>query len=131
MNYHKTKLFISFDYDHDEDLKHLFVGQARQDDTPFEISDMSVKHALSGDWKMKVRERIKNVGQVAVICGEYTHTAAGVSAEIEIAQELNKPYFLLQGRPDKTCTKPRSARSGDKIYKWTWNNVKLLLNDSR
>ncbi|KKT35204.1 MAG: hypothetical protein UW24_C0012G0009 [Parcubacteria group bacterium GW2011_GWA2_44_12] len=24
----KTKVFISFDFDHDEDLKNLFVGQA-------------------------------------------------------------------------------------------------------
>ncbi|HLD70783.1 MAG TPA: hypothetical protein VI937_02785 [Negativicutes bacterium] len=44
MNYYstpKTKVFISFDFDHDEDLKHLFVGQAKHDDTPFEISDGS------------------------------------------------------------------------------------------
>lgn len=31
----KTKVFISFDFDHDEELKNLFVGQAKHDDTPF------------------------------------------------------------------------------------------------
>ena len=54
MNYTpKTKVFISFDFDHDEDLKNLFVGQAKHDDTPFEITDVSVKQALLGDWKGK------------------------------------------------------------------------------
>ena len=127
----KTKVFISFDFDHDEELKNLFVGQAKYDDTPFEISDVSVKEALPGDWKTKVRPKIRNAEQVVVICGEYTHTASGVSAEIEIAQELDKPYFLLKGRSDKTCTKPRSAKVEDKIYRWTWENVGLLLKGNR
>lgn len=134
MNYYqtpKTKVFISFDFDHDEDLKNLFVGQAKHDDTPFEISDVSVKEALTGDWKAKVRPKIRNAEQVAVICGEYTHTATGVSAEVEIAQELGKPYFLLKGRSDKTCMKPKSAKTEDKIYRWTWENVGLLLKGNR
>lgn len=31
----------------------------RLEDSPFDISDWSVKHELSGDWKAKVREKIK------------------------------------------------------------------------
>ena len=127
----KTKVFISFDFDHDEELKNFLVGQAKNENTPFEISDVSVKHALTGDWKAKVRPKIRNADQVAVICGEYTHTASGVSAEVEIAQELGKPYFLLKGRKNKTCTKPKSAKSGDKIYLWEWENVRLLLKGNR
>ncbi|MBU1102585.1 TIR domain-containing protein [Patescibacteria group bacterium] len=134
MNYYrtpKTKVFISFDFDHDEDLKNLFVGQAKHDDTPFEITDISVKQILLGDWKAKVRTKIRNAEQVVVICGEYTHTATGVSAEVEIAQELNRPYFLLKGRSDKNCTKPKSAKDDDEIYKWTWEKVDLLLRGNR
>jgi len=134
MNYYKsakTKVFISFDYDHDVDLKNLLVGQAKNDDTPFEITDMSVKEELTGDWKEKVRTRIKKVDQVVVICGEYTDTANGVAAEVKIAQEENKPYFLLWGRSDKTCVKPKNAKDSDKIYKWTWDNLKNLLAGQR
>lgn len=127
----KTKVFVSFDFDHDEDLKHLFIGQSKHDDTPFEISDLSVKQALLGDWKAKVRQKIVNAQQVAVICGEYTHTATGVNAEIQIARELGKPYFLLWGRNGKTCTKPTVATAEDKIYEWTWENVGLLLKGNR
>src|SRR3989338_8211608 len=100
MNYYtqKTKVFVSFDFDHDEDLKHLFVGQAKHDDTPFEISDLSVKQALLGDWKAKVRQKIINTQQVVVFWGKYTHTARGVSEKKKIAKKLRKPYFLVWGR---------------------------------
>ena len=43
----KKRTFISFDYDYDLDLKNLLVGQARNDDSPFEITDMSIKEAIS------------------------------------------------------------------------------------
>jgi len=127
----KVKVFISFDYDHDVDLKNLLVGQAKNEDSPFEIIDMSVKEELVGDWKEKVRQRIRKVDQVIVICGEYTNTANGVAAEVKITQEEGKPYFLLWGRSDKTCVKPRTAKESDKIYKWIWDNLKRLLNGER
>jgi hypothetical protein len=136
MNYYfksssKTKVFISFDFDHDEELKNLLIGQAKNEDSPFEIIDMSVKEALSGDWKEKVRAKIKKVDQVIVICGEYTNTANGVAAEVEITQEERKPYFLLWGRNGKTCVKPKNAKNDDKIYNWTWDNLKSLLGGNR
>ena len=127
----KKRVFISFDYDHDNDLKIFLVGQAKNDDSPFEISDWSVKEELTGDWKKKVREKIKKVGVVAVICGEHTDTASGISAELKIAQEEEKDYFLLKGRNKKTCKKPKAAKNSDKIYKWTWENLKLLINGNR
>ncbi len=127
----KTRVFISFDFDHDEDLRNLLVGQAKNPDSPFELADWSVKEAMSGNWKEKVRTRIRSVDQVLVICGEHTDTAAGVSAELQIAQEEKKPYFLLWGRSDKTCKKPTAAKSTDKIYKWTWDNLKALIGGAR
>ena len=127
----KTKVFISFDYDHDIDLKNLLVGQAKNNDSPFEITDMSLKEELSGDWKEKVRTRIKKVDQVIVICGHYTDTANGVAAEVKITQEEGKPYFLLWGRSDENCVRPKNSRDNDKIYKWTWDNLKKLLDGQR
>ncbi len=125
------KAFISFDYDHDLELKTALIGQAEIPDSPFSITDFSIQEAISSDWKEKARVRIKNCDLVIVICGEYTHTAKGVSTELGIAQEEKVPYFLLKGHPDKTCTKPTAARSGDTIYKWTWNNLKGLIGGAR
>ncbi|MDA7785019.1 TIR domain-containing protein [Pseudomonadales bacterium] len=95
------------------------------------MADWSVKEPMTGDWKAKVRTRIKATDQMVVICGQHTHTASGVSVEIKIAQEEGKPYFLLKGRKDKTCTKPTAAKSTDKIYTWTWDNLKKLIGGGR
>jgi len=125
------RAFTSFDFDHDEDLRNLLVGQARNPDTPFSMADWSVKEAMSGNWKEQIRTRIRQSDVVIVMCGEHTHTATGVAVELAIAREEGKSYFLLHGRNGRTCTKPTSALAGDKIYEWTWNNLKALVGGSR
>jgi hypothetical protein len=125
------RAFISFDYDHDEDLRMLLVGQAKNPDTPFEIKDRSIKEALTGDWKEKVRRRMDSIDVVIILCGEYTCNASGVAAELTIAREEGKPYFLLKGRSNSTCSKPSSALPTDKIYNWSWDNLKALIGGSR
>lgn len=125
------RVFTAFDYDHDEFLRTALVGQSKNEDSPFEICDYSVREPLSGDWKEKVRKRMRKCQQVVVMCGEYTHLATGVRDELEIAQEEDLPYFLLQGYPAKTCTKPTSARPTDKLYSWTWPNLKALIGGGR
>jgi hypothetical protein len=65
-----ARIFTSFDYDHDESLRNLLVGQSRHEDSPFEIGDWSVKDPFTGDWKKKVRERMNKCEQVIVICGD-------------------------------------------------------------
>lgn len=131
MSLFKKSTFISFDYDHDEFLRTALVGQAKNTDSPFEIIDRSVKEHLIGDWQAKVRGRIQRADLVIVLCGEYTHRASGVGVELQITKELSKPYFLLWGYSDKTCSKPTTANDNDKIYKWTWDNLKELIGGAR
>jgi hypothetical protein len=125
------RAFISFDYDHDKGAKEMLVGQAKHPDTPFSIADFSIKEPISSDWKAKARTRIKGCDLMIVLCGEYTHTATGVTAELEIALEEKVPYFLLAAYSDKTCIKPTNAKYDDKIYKWTWDNLKTLIAGKR
>lgn len=127
----KSRAYISFDFDHDSDLKTLLVGQAKNPSSPFEIVDMSIKETISDDWKDSARRRIKSCDVVIVICGQYTNTASGVSAEVRIAQEENIPYFLLGGRADAYNIKPTAARPSDKVYRWTWDNLQLLIAGRR
>lgn len=127
----KQKVFISFDYDHDIDIKGSLVAQARNDDSPFEIVDMSIKEAIDSNWKYYARKRIRSCDCVIVLCGRYTDTARGVTAELTIAQEEHIPYFLLKGRSVGTVQKPLGAKITDKVYDWTWDNLKLLLKGYR
>lgn len=125
------RAFISFDYDHDESAKILLAGQAKHPDSPFDFTDASVKEHLTGDWKEKVRLRMSNADVVIVLCGAHTNSAAGVAAEVTIARETARPYFLLAAYSDRFCTKPVTATVSDKVYKWTWDNLKALIGGAR
>lgn len=121
------RVFISFDFDHDEELRDALVAQAKNPDSPFEIADYSVRNPFESKWRDKVRDRIRKTDLTIVICGEHTDTARGVAAELAITREEQKPYFLLRGRPGKICKKPRMARSSDEIHEWRWKTLKTLI----
>lgn len=123
------RVFVSFDYDHDARLKDLLVGQSKNPDTPFAIADYSIKVA-SSDWLEKARVRIRSCDVVIVLCGEHMDTASGVAIELQLAREEHVPHFLLAGYADRTNIKPDGA-STDKLYKWTWDNLKKLIGGSR
>jgi hypothetical protein len=125
------RAFISFDFDHDEDLRNLLAGQAKNSNSPFDLSDWSLKEPFTGNWKEKVRSRMRATDLTIVLCGEYTDRATGVAAELSIAKEERHPYFLLWGRADKDCKRPTSASADDKIYKWTWDNLQALIAGNR
>ena len=107
------------------------MGQSKNEDSPFEFKDSSLKYHLTGNWKEKIKPRIKNCDQVIVICGENTHKCSGIKYELSIAQEESLPYFLLYGRKDKNCTKPNNAKQTDKLYEWTWDNLNDLIAGKR
>jgi len=109
----------------------MLAGQAKLDDSPFDFKDASVKGHLTGDWKDKVRNRMRNIDVVIFLCGEHTHQASGVDAELKIAQDKDMNYFLLAAYSDKTCKKPKPAKSTDKVYNWTWPNLKTLIGGGR
>ncbi len=125
-----SRVFISFDYDHDDDLKTLLVGQSKHPDSPFVIADGSIKVA-SERWKGEARRRIRASDVVAIICGHSTRSAAGVATELTIACDESVPYFLLSGRSAGQNQRPTSALTTDKLYEWTWPNLKALIAGGR
>ena len=127
----KKKAYICFDYDNDFELKECLVAQAKNPDSPFTISDVSIKQEIQSNWKFYARQKIRNADIIIVLCGKHTNTAKGVAAELSITQEERKPYFLLCGRRDEKVTKPINALNTDKIHKWTWDNLKILINGGR
>jgi hypothetical protein len=74
---------------------------------------------MTDRWSAGTRRRIAEADEVIVICGEHTEACSRVAAELRIAQEEDKPYLLLWGRRDSMCQKPRGARNGDGMYRWT------------
>ena len=123
----RKSAFISFDYDNDNDLRGNLVEQAKRSDSPFSIKDWSVKEPYDESWRKKVRDLIDRADLTIVICGEQTHQAKGVEAEVTMVQQAGKPYFLLKGRRNKTCTRPKSAPKRKKIHPWTWPALEEII----
>ncbi len=111
MSTSRQKMFVSFDYDRDADLKLLLVGQSKHDDTPFVIWGSSVKEHIDGDWR-GTRLRFSTVDVICILRGKNTHTAKGVGIERQIAKNLKRPYFLIAGYKNTVNGKPR---------RWSWS----------
>lgn len=121
------RVFVSFDFDHDAELKNALVGQSGMENVPFEFSDGSLTEPVRGNWKAEADERIERSDMVWVICGEHTDTATGVSSEVQIARKQGKPVYYIEGRKDKTCRMPKAALSEDRMLDWTWENLAAVL----
>src|SRR5437899_11301431 len=94
----KTRVFVSFDFDHDQRLKTFILAQAKNEDSPFEIENWSLDEpAPRRTWREIAAKRIARADVVLVMVGPETHKAPGVLAEVEIANELGIPVRQVIG----------------------------------
>ena len=126
---HGIRVFMSFDRDRDRDLHERLIRQSHGSDSPFEVADWSGRDCLmeGDDRDESLRTRIGRVDAVIVLCGEHTDSSIGVTLELKVAQDQNKPYFLVWGRRGLTCTKPLSAKPDDSMYTWLWSVLKFQI----
>jgi hypothetical protein len=115
-----VRIFMSFDLDNDADLPDLLLEQSLKQCSGFEISARSEAATVTDGWDERVRRQISQADEVIVICGEHTASSVRVSAELRVAQEEQKPYFLLWGRRERMCTRRVGSKRDDSLYSWTW-----------
>ena len=117
------KIFVSFEFDKDGDLKNSFFEQAKEN-TPHRVRNFSLNEAYpDGKWKEKAGSAIRECDLVIVLVGQDTHNSPGVRAEVDIARRLKKPVFQVipQKRPYTGLT-----YVSDQIrWKWTRINKKI------
>ena len=122
----KTKVFVSFDFDNDKFLKDSIIGQAKLTDSPFEVSDHSLKEAApEKDWEKKARAAITRADKFVVMLGPKRRSAPGVKKEVAIAKELGKTRFQIigYGHGSRDWAVPDAGVT----YSWNWDNLKKLL----
>lgn len=122
----KKKVFVSFDFDNDKTLKDFIIGQAKNSDSPFEISDYSLKEtAPEREWLDRAQRAISRSEVFIVMLGSKTAKAPGVLKEVNIANELGKIKFQIIGYKDgsENWQVPDAGR----VYSWNWENLKKLL----
>jgi hypothetical protein len=122
----KKKVFVSFDFDNDKTLKEFIIGQAKNADSPFEVSDHSLKEAQpEKDWLAKATAAIKRADVFIVMLGPKTKSAPGVKKEVGVAKGLAKTRFQLIGYTDGSSD--WAVPDGGRVYAWNWENLKKLL----
>jgi hypothetical protein len=89
------------------------------------VVDWSGAYAETPRWESAFRRRLDGIDEVVVICSERSDTADGLNAELRIVRAEEKPYFLLHGRREVSCTRPAAARPNDSYYAWLWEILKL------
>ena len=126
---HPIRVFASFDRDCDGDLRERLLAQSRSSDSPFEVADWSGNGAASSAANLgeSLRERIDQVDALIVLCGEHTASSIAMSLELRTAQDQSKPYFLIRGRRELSCTMPVGAKPEDSMYTWIWQILKLRI----
>ncbi len=125
------RAFISFDFDHDETQRMLFVGQAKNSKTPFSIEDWSSKEVLAqSQWQKLIGDKIGRCHLMVVLVGRYMASASGVAKEIEMAKAKDVPYFgvYVDGANSSSALPAGLARS--RVVTWTWDNVAAMIKQT-
>ena len=118
-------IFVSFQFDRDNDLKNSFYEQAKEE-TQHRIRNFSLNEAYCDSlWKDKAREAIRQCDLVVVLIGQDTHNAPGVIVETDMARNLGKP--IIQIRPQRRPYQGL-ARLEDPI-RWRWPTINAKLDE--
>ena len=123
----KNRIFISFAIE-DANLRDLLVGQAKNENSPFEFVDMSVKKPWDSEWKTNCRRKIKGCDGMLIIVTKNTKDADGQLWEVKCGGEESIPRRGIWGHSDdKPTTLPREL-DGVRIVNWTWTNISNWLD---
>ena len=117
-------IFVSFEFDKDQDLKNNFYRQADRE-TNHRIRNCSLNESYPDQlWKNKAKNAIGECDVVVVLIGQDTHNAPGVVVETDMARGLHKPIVQVrpQGRPHNGLT-----RLGEPIP-WKWRRINAELD---
>jgi len=124
------RAFVSFDFDHNEAEKNLFVGQAKKDSpTPFTIEDWSSKSSLpQAQWEKMIKEKINRSNMVIVLVGKTMASATGVAKEIIMAKDQDVPFFgVYVGGAGTTSTLP-AGLARNRTISWNWEAIAAAID---
>lgn len=118
------RAFISFDFDHNETDKYLFIGQSKNSRTPFFIQDWSSKSPLpQSQWEYLLKDKINKCNLLIVLVGKSMYSASGVAKEIKFSKEQDVPFFgVYVDGADLNSNLPEGLVR-NRTIKWNWDNI--------
>lgn len=120
------RVFIAFAME-DKKSRDFLVGQSKNDNSPFEFVDMSVKEPWDTDWKTKCRTKIKGCDGVIALISKHTPSASGQLFEIKTSDEEKIPMMLMYSGSERP-TLPEFL-SGRRVNVWSWENIKNFISN--
>jgi len=121
------RVFISFAME-DKWARDYLVGQAKNDNSPFEFVDMSVKEPWDEAWKTSCRTRIKGCDGVIAMVSKNTAKATGQLWEIRCAKEETIPIRGVYVSSDDRPSQLPQELNGIRVVDWTWKNIESFVN---
>ena len=123
------RAFISFDFDHNETEKNLFVGQSKNSKTPFSIQDWSAKSSMpQSKWEEIVKDKINKCNMLIVLVGETMASATGVAKEISMAKDQGVPVFgVYVGDANSSSNLPAGLQRNRTIA-WDWEKIAAAID---
>ncbi len=120
------RVFISFAVE-DRWARERLVGQAKNEKTPFEFVDMSVKEPFDDNWKTRCRTRVKGCDGMIAMISKNTAGASGALWEIKCAKEENIPIRGIYTTQDNRPVNLPTELQGVRLLNWTWENLKNFI----
>lgn len=118
------RVFISFDFDNNSTEKMLFVGQAKNSKTPFDIEDWSSKSSLpQSQWEKMIRDKINKCNILIVLVGKSMSTATGVAKEIAFAISQDVPVFGVYVDGANNLTTLPLGLQRNRTINWKWGDI--------
>ena len=118
------RAFISFDFDHNEVEKILFVGQTKNSRTPFAIEDWSSKTSLpQSQWEKIIADKINKCNFLIVLVGKTMASATGVAKEIAFAKEANVPVFGVYIDGAGASSNLPDGLQRNRTISWEWDKI--------
>ena len=118
------RAFVSFDFDHDETPKVLFVGQAKNSKTPFSIQDWSAKSSMpQSQWEQIVKEKVNKCNMLIALVGKTMASASGVGKEISMAKDQSVPVFGVYVDGANTSSTLPTGLARNRTISWDWAEI--------
>jgi hypothetical protein len=123
----KKRVFISFAVE-DSKFRDFIVGQARNEKSPFEFVDMSVKKPWDNAWKTNCRTKIKGCDGVVALISKNTKNADGQLWEVRCTRDEAIPIRgIYIDADDKPVSLPAEL-SGVRCTNWSWSNIASFID---
>ena len=120
-----VKIFVSFEFGKDNDLKNSFFEQAKEH-SPHRVLSFSLNQAYPDqEWEDKARSAIRSCDVVIVLVGQDTHNAQGVKTEVNVARQLKRPIFQVVPQ-ERTYT---GVTGLDRPIQWKWKTINKKLDE--